>query len=86
MKGWVQVSAAIPDDRKPVIGISSVDKSGKDDTTGRDAAKNQCIDVIGAKNHREIRAGEGTDSVLGYHDFIALGRDGVRDRFQRFPE
>ena len=80
MKRRVQVSATIADDRKTVIGVSSVDKSGKDDTTGRDAAKNQCIDVIGAKNHREIRAGEGTDSVLGYNDVIVLRCDGIRDR------
>ena len=80
MKRCVQVSATIADDRKTVIGVSSVDKSGKDDTTGRDAVKNQCIDVIGAKNHSEIRAGEGTDSVLGYNDFIALRRNAVRDR------
>jgi hypothetical protein len=80
VKHCVQVSAAIADDRETVIGVSSVDKSGKNDTTGRDAVKNRCIDVIGAKNHSEIRAGEGTDSVLGYNDFIALRRDGVRDR------
>ena len=86
MKRRVQVSATIADDRKTVIGVSSVDKSGKDDTTGRNAIKNQCIDVIGAKNHGEIRAGEGTDSVLGYNDFIALRCDGIRNHSMRFPE
>ena len=86
MKRRVQVSATIADDRKTVIGVSSVDKSGKDDTTGSNAAKNQCVDVIGAKNHREIRAGEGTDSVLGYNDFIVLRCDGIRDRSKWFAE
>jgi hypothetical protein len=69
-----------------VIGVSSLDKSGKDDTTGRNAVKNQCIDVIGAKNHGEIRAGEGTDSMLRYNDFIALRCDRIRDRSKRFSE
>ena len=86
MKHRVQVSATIADDRKTVIGISSFDKGGKDDTTGRNAVKHQRIDVIGAKNHREIRAGEGTDSVLGDNDFILLRCDGIRNRSKRFPE
>ena len=80
MERQVQVSATIANDCEAVIGVSCLDKSGKDDTTGRNAVKNQCIDVIGAKNHSEIRAGEGTDSVLSYNDFIALRRNGVRDR------
>ena len=86
MKRWVQVSATIADDCNTVIGVSSLDKSGKDDTAGRNAVKNQCIDVIGAKNHSEVRAGEGTDPVLGYNDFIVLRRDDIRDRPKRFPE
>ena len=75
MKRRVQVSATIGDDRKTVIGVSSFDESGEDDTAGRNAVKNQCIDVIGAKNHIEIRAGEGTDSVFGYNDVIVLRCD-----------
>jgi hypothetical protein len=55
VKHRVQVSATIADDRKTVIGVSSLDKSGKDDTTGRNAQKNQRIDVIGAKDHGEKR-------------------------------
>jgi hypothetical protein len=80
VKRCVQVSAAIADDRKTVIGVSSVDKSGKDHTAGRNAIKNQCVDVIGRKNHGEIRAGEGADSVLCYDNFIVSGRDGVWER------
>ncbi len=86
MKRRVQVSATIGDDRETVIGVSSVDESGEDDTAGSNAVKNQCIDVIGAKNHIEICAGEGTDSVFGYNDVIALRCDGIRDRPKRFPE
>ena len=80
MKRCVQVGATIADNRNTVIGISSLDKSGKDDTTGRNAVKNQRIDVISAKNHSEIRTDEGADSVLGYNDFIVLRCDGIRDR------
>ena len=86
MKHRVQVSATIGDDRKTVIGVSSFDESGEDDTAGRNAVKNQCIDLVDAKNHIEICAGEGTDSVFGYNDVIALRCDGIGDRPKRFPE
>jgi len=86
VKRCVQVSATVADYGKTVIGVRGLDESGKNDTTGRNAVKDQCVDVIGAKNHGEIRAGEGTDSVLGYNDFIALRCDGSRDRPERLPE
>ena len=86
MKCGVEVGAAIADDRNPVIGVGSLDKSGKNDAAGRDAVKNQCIDVIRAKNHGEIRAGEGTDSMLGYNDLIVLRCDDIRYRSEWFLE
>ena len=86
MKRRIQVSATIADDRKTEIGVSSLGKSGQDNTTGRNAVKNQGVDVLRAKNHGEIRACEGTYATLGYHDFITLRRDGIRDRSKRFPE
>ena len=86
MKRRVQVGATIADGRKTVIGVSSLDESGKDRAAGCNAVKNQRIDLLGAKNHSEIRAGEGADPVLGYHDLIVLRRDGIRNRSKRLPE
>lgn len=86
MKRRVQVSATIADDRKTIVGVSGLDKSGENDTTGGNAEKNQCVDVIGAKDHREIGADEGADPVLGYNDVAVLRCDAIGDRSQRFLE
>jgi hypothetical protein len=65
MKLRVQISAKVADGRETVVGVRRFKKSGQDYATSRDAVENQRIDVIGAKDHREIGAGEGTDPVLG---------------------
>src|ERR1700761_9260289 len=60
MQRLVQVSAAVADDGNAVVGIYGLVERGEHDTTGRYAEKYQRIDVVGAKNHAEIRTGEST--------------------------
>ena len=86
MELGVQIGAAIADDRETVIGVSSFEKSGQDDATGRNAVENQRIDVIGAEDHREIGAGEGTDPVLGDDNFILARCESIRDRSEGFTK
>ena len=86
MKLCVQISAAIADDGKTVISISSLEKSGQDDATGRNSVKNKRIDVVGAEDHRKIGASEGTDPALGDNNFILVWSDGIRDRSKGFSK
>jgi hypothetical protein len=86
MKLCVQISAAIAYDGKTVISISSLEESGQDDATGRNSVKNQRIDVIGAEDHREIGASEGTDPALGDNNFILDRTDCIRDRSKGFSK
>ena len=86
MKRRVQIRAAVADHRQTIIGVGSLGQRGKHNTAGRNAEENQRIDLIGPKNHSEIRPGKSADPVLGDHDLIALRRNGIRDRSKRFPE
>jgi hypothetical protein len=86
MKLYVQIRAAIAYDGNTIIGVSGLEKSGKDDAARRDSVKNQRIDVIGAEDHREIGASEGTDPALGDNDLILLRSDCIRDRSKGFTK
>jgi len=84
MEIGVEVSAAVLDDRQTEIGIGCFEQSGEDNAAGGDAAENQRVNVIGAEDHGEVGAGEGTDAMLGDDNFAFFRRDDSRDRSERF--
>jgi hypothetical protein len=48
------------------------------------AVENQRVNVIGAKDHGQVGAGEGTDAMLGDDNFALFRRNDSRDRSERF--
>ena len=83
MQVRVQIGATVADDRETVVGVGRREQGGQNDAAGRNAIKDQRIDVLGAQDHREIGAGEGADPVLGNDNFILARCDRSRDCCKR---
>ena len=69
METGVEVGAAVLNDRQTEIGVGCFEQSGEDNAAGGDAVENQRVNVIGAEDHGEVGAGEGTDAMLGDDNF-----------------
>jgi len=65
----VEIGTAVLDDCQTEICVNSFEQSWEDDAAGGDAEENQRINVIGAKDHSEVGASEGTDTMLGDDNF-----------------
>jgi hypothetical protein len=84
MEIGVDVGAAVLNDRQTEIGVSCFEQSGEDNAAGGNAVENQRVNVIGAEDHGEVSAGEGTDAMLDDDDFAFFRRDDSGDRSERF--
>ena len=80
MKLGIEVGAAILNHSETKIAVRGFEQSGEDNATGRDSVENQRVDVIGAKDHGEIGAGERTDAMLGNNDVAFFWSDDRWDR------
>ena len=86
MELGIQISTTILNNRDTEIGVNSFEQSGQDDAAGSNAKQNQRVNVIGAKDHIEIRTGKGADAMLG-DDYVTLFRsDDRRNRSERLPK
>ena len=80
----IEVSAAIFNDSKTKIGVSSFEQRGENDAAGGDSIEKQRVDVIGAKDHGKIGAGKGADAMLGNNNFTLFRGDNRWDRPEWF--
>jgi hypothetical protein len=83
METGVEVGAAVLNDRQTEIGVGCFEQSGEDNAASGDAVENQRVNVIGAEDHGEVGAGEGTDAMLGDDNFAFFRRDDSRDSSER---
>ena len=83
METGVEVGAAVLNDRQTEIGVGCFEQSGEDNAASGDAVENQRANVIGAEDHGEVGAGEGTDAMLGDDNFAFFRRDDSRDGSER---
>ena len=84
METGVEVGAAVPNDRQTDIGVGCFEQGGEDNAASGDAIENQRVNVIGAEDHGEVGAGEGTDAMLGDDNFAFFRRDDSGYRSERF--
>lgn len=50
----IEVSAAVLNDSETKIGVRGLKQSGEDNAAGGDSVKNQCVNLISAKDHGEV--------------------------------
>lgn len=76
MQFFVKVSATVLEDDDAVVGVGSFEECGENHTTGGDTEEDEGMYVVGAEDHFEVGACEGTDAVLGDDDVGGIGSDG----------
>ena len=76
----VLVRAAIAEDDEAKIFVGGVEERGEDDAAGGDAEEDERLDFARAKDHAEVRAGEGADAVLRDDNVAFLRSDGWMNR------
>lgn len=79
----VEVGAAVLDDSEAEVVVGGFQQSGEDNAAGGDAKEDERVNVVGAKDHCKVGAGEGADAMLGNDNFALFRGYCRRDRSQR---